>query len=370
MADISQEINNFQNAIYGEEVRGSMISLAEKLNSEVESNTTNVNNAVETAEQAVESANQAIQEAETTLQSAQQSAESAGNSANAAATSAGEAESSATAAAGSATSAENSAAAAEESAAQAAQVVGFDGTAQTVKAEDVAGLLGVAGAESNVQALINYIADQVLNQLVKKSQIINNLLATQAGNVLDATQGKALDDKITQLNSDMNNRNDVSDLLAEADVGINSKRIVCCGESTLNTPYKDGLVSGSQGVAYINMANESYGTVMYIVCGGNEVFLKRKSGGTWDNNWQKLVTNADFATGTARIQTTNGEVSTSQISFGKTFSSTPKVFCNIKTSVPSNKWVNAGNISTTGFTIYADVDVTGTIAVDWFAVAI
>ena len=93
----------------------------------------------------------------------------------------------------------------------------------------------------------------------------------------------------------MNNRNDVSDLLAEADVGINSKRIVCCGESTLNTPYKDGLVSGSQGIAYINMANESYGTVMYIVCGGNEVFLKRKSGGTWDNNWQKLVTNADFA---------------------------------------------------------------------------
>ena len=86
--------------------------------------------------------------------------------------------------------------------------------------------------------------------------------------------------------------------------------------------------------------------------------------------WTKIISNVDFAMGTARIQTTNGEVSTSQVSFGKTFSSTPKVFCNIKTSVPSNKWINAGNISTTGFTVFADVDTTGTISVDWFAVAI
>ena len=32
MADISSEIKNFREAVYGEEVRGSMISLAEKLN--------------------------------------------------------------------------------------------------------------------------------------------------------------------------------------------------------------------------------------------------------------------------------------------------------------------------------------------------
>ena len=99
---------------------------------------------------------------------------------------------------------------------------------------------------------------------------------------------------ITQLNSDLNNRNDVSDLLAEANIGANSKRIVCCGELTLNTPYKAGLVPGSQGIAYINMANESYGTIMYIASGGNDVFLRKKSSGTWDTNWTKLITNADF----------------------------------------------------------------------------
>lgn len=42
MADISKEIKDFQDAVYGEEVRGSMISLAEKLNAEVEDGTEKV----------------------------------------------------------------------------------------------------------------------------------------------------------------------------------------------------------------------------------------------------------------------------------------------------------------------------------------
>lgn len=46
MANITLEINNFRNAVYGEEVRGSMISLAEKLNSEIEASTANVNEQV------------------------------------------------------------------------------------------------------------------------------------------------------------------------------------------------------------------------------------------------------------------------------------------------------------------------------------
>ena len=213
MADISQEINDFKNAIYGEEVRGSMISLAEKLNTEVESNTTNVNQAVATANTASTAANQAVQDAETTLQAANQavtsaegSAAVAAGSASAAAGHATDAQESATAAAGSA----SAAAASEQRAEEIAEgLEGFDGQASSIKAEDTQGLLGTAGGQTNVQALIDYIADQVKNQLVSdsalttklaeyilKSQIINNLLATQAGNVLDAVQGKALSDMI------------------------------------------------------------------------------------------------------------------------------------------------------------------------------
>jgi hypothetical protein len=38
---------------------------------------------------------------------------------------------------------------------------------------------------------------------IDKAQIINNLAATVTGNVLDATQGKALDDKITTINANL-----------------------------------------------------------------------------------------------------------------------------------------------------------------------
>ena len=41
-----------------------------------------------------------------------------------------------------------------------------------------------------------------MNELVTKSQILNNLLATVPGNALDAVQGKNLQDQITQLNGD------------------------------------------------------------------------------------------------------------------------------------------------------------------------
>ena len=127
--------------------------------------------------------------------------------------------------------------------------------------------------------------------------LVNGFTTTEAGiAALDAAAGKTLKDEVTQLNSDLNNRNDVTDLLAEADVGINSKRIVNCGANTLNTPFKAGLTNASQGTAYINMANENYGTVIYVVHSRYEIFLRKKESGVWDTNWAKLTTNADIQT--------------------------------------------------------------------------
>lgn len=78
---------------------------------------------------------------------------------------------------------------------------------EALTAEDTSNVTGGgAGQVVVAQTLIDAIANKVMNDLVAKSQIINNLLATQAGNVLDATQGKALKDEIDQLNSDLQNR--------------------------------------------------------------------------------------------------------------------------------------------------------------------
>ena len=57
MANISPEINAFRNAKKGRDVRGSMISLAEKVNAEVEENTANVATAISNANTAANNAN-------------------------------------------------------------------------------------------------------------------------------------------------------------------------------------------------------------------------------------------------------------------------------------------------------------------------
>lgn len=96
---------------------------------------------------------------------------------------------------------------------------GFTATyLSSVTAEDVQGLVVEAGSETPAQSLINAIADRVANQLVSnsdlqdilsdyilKSAIANNLSITEEGKVLDARQGKALNDAYTTLNNTVYN---------------------------------------------------------------------------------------------------------------------------------------------------------------------
>lgn len=185
--------------------------------------------------------------------------------------------------------------------------------------------------------------------------LVNGFTTTEAGiAALDAAAGKTLKDEVTQLNSDLS---------SHFPTGMIT-------QTNVSDTYRYAFSSGDDGYMYIDNVNLSTDEVTRLQFSKNGA-LDLLTINDGDLNYiGHFISDADFAIGTARIQTTNGEVATSQVSFGKTFSSIPKVFCNIKTSVPSNKWINAGSISTTDFTIYADVDTTGTITVDWFAVAI
>ncbi len=187
-----------------------MISLAEKVNEEVETNTTHVDEAVTTANgasqkatKASEEVQKAITEANTTLQEANAAKVSAQESATASAGSASAAAGSASAASGSAANAAASAKAVEDIA---AGLGGFDGTATSVKATDThslgstnvqgqldaladglnnidmsassvtavdtQGLAVNAGENSTVQALIDVIADKVMTKLLEKTAIV------------------------------------------------------------------------------------------------------------------------------------------------------------------------------------------------------
>lgn len=102
---------------------------------------------------------------------------------------------------------------------------GFTATyLSSVTAEDVQGLVVEAGSETPAQSLINAIADRVANQLVSnsdlqdilsdyilKSAIANNLSITEEGKVLDARQGKALNNALGTANTTIASMKTVSE---------------------------------------------------------------------------------------------------------------------------------------------------------------
>ena len=85
-------------------------------------------------------------------------------------------------------------------------------TMADVQATDTSGVLGTAGAQVVSQSLIDAIADRVMTKLIGTNQIVNNLLATEPGSVLDATQGKALKEYYDRLNSDLDDKANTSEL--------------------------------------------------------------------------------------------------------------------------------------------------------------
>lgn len=270
MADISNEIKNFREAVYGEEVRGSMISLAEKLNevseateqaekkrvtaetgrvsaekkrqmdtaAAIERNDTateRANTAASAAETATEETNRATENANTKAaladaaakkaETAAKSANDAAGSVEAAKTAALEAAELATAEAGKATtaasnanskaSAANTAAGkantaadrAEKAAEHAEGLVLGDISEKTVTFEMASERAGVQSGDSLAVAfgkLAKYCTDLKPHVFVDP---VNNLLGTDATLPLAATQGKALDEKIEGVKTEVDELN-------------------------------------------------------------------------------------------------------------------------------------------------------------------
>ena len=204
--DLSGEIKAWKDAAYGKDVRAANVAAFEKIQGTVNDTVQNVNQASEDASSASQNAQKAVNDIQSAIETATSKASEAAGSATAADTSKKAAASSAAAADNSKTQAAASAAEAKKI----AQGLGdFDGTAAKVKTTDTYGLVVSALGESTVQALIDAIANKVMNELINKNKIVNNLLATDASTVLAGTQGAALDKRlveaenaVTQLNSE------------------------------------------------------------------------------------------------------------------------------------------------------------------------
>ena len=205
--DLSGEIKAWKDAAYGKDVRAANVAAFEKIQGTVNDTVQNVNQASEDASSASQNAQKAVDDIQSAIETATSKASEAAGSATAADTSKKAAASSAAAADNSKTQAAASAAEAKKI----AQGLGdFDGTAAKVKITDTYGLVVSALGESTAQALIDAIANKVVNELINKNKIVNNLLATDASTVLAGTQGAALDKRlvaaekaVTQLNSEL-----------------------------------------------------------------------------------------------------------------------------------------------------------------------
>ena len=190
---------------------------------------------------------------------------------------------------------------AAKSAEEARQAAGCDGTAASISAVDVQGLVAAAGGNSDVQALINAVADRVINRLVAKGQIVNNLLATEPGNVLDATQGKALKEYYDRLNSDLGNIGtnlfDVSTELAATNTDLdplksnrvshinsnvlNKVNIVLWDADTADTPFKAGNTNRGNGFCITYSSGEPYSCQLAMAVGDSHLFTRNSSPDGW-----------------------------------------------------------------------------------------
>ena len=220
-----------------------------------------------------------------TASSAAQTATTAQNAASASAEAASGSAETASSAAQTATQKASEASSSASAAASDANVVkgliqglgGFDGKASSVSAVDLLGLLGKENATSTVQALIDVIADKVLNQLLLRSNVVNNALTTEEGYALDARMGKSLQDQITAQNSNLGSTYGYISDLDVPDVILGVYDV-----NSANSPYKKGLTQATAGIVLsVYNTNSVYNSQLALSAGNEKFYIRQKGNNTW-----------------------------------------------------------------------------------------
>ena len=221
----------------------------------------------EAAVEAAKTATAAQSAASTSAEAAAGSAETASSAAQTATQKASEASSSASAAASDANAVKG----------LIQGLGGFDGKASSVSAVDLLGLLGKENATSTVQALIDVIADKVLNQLLLRSNVVNNALTTEEGYALDARMGKSLQDQITAQNSNLGSTYGYISDLDVPDVILGVYDV-----NSANSPYKKGLTQATAGIVLsVYNTNSVYNSQLALSAGNEKFYIRQKGNNTW-----------------------------------------------------------------------------------------
>lgn len=122
--------------------------------------------------------------------------------------------------------------------------------------------------------------------------VVNNLVTNQTGFILDARQGKVLDDKIGELSKEIadqtKNLNNFT-----TDMNLAYKVVCRFSKTTLNTPYMQNNMYGQTGtVITLKPDNATWNTQIAIIDASYDVLIRWRNEGNW-TSWSQVVTKND-----------------------------------------------------------------------------
>lgn len=137
----------------------------------------------------------------------------------------------------------------------------------------------------------SYLKEKAIESKIDDKKRVNNLLSTDPTTVLSGPMGKLLQENIDAISTNLNKQTDV---LADCN---NPTALTCfCNGTTLNTPYKQGLTTSSEGRLFSIRSSGSWNQELFLVNGGNEIFLRYVTDGTWAT-WESLNNNLSWTSG-------------------------------------------------------------------------
>lgn len=118
-----------------------------------------------------------------------------------------------------------------------------------------------------------------------KSNCVNNLLSDRTDLPLSAAQGKALDGKITALNSNIDNKLDTEDFRAKYDTAITDCNYMFRGIFTTNTAANR---PSNNWCAILSMPiNDKFNLQIAMVLGSTNLYVRSSNNGIY-LAWRKI----------------------------------------------------------------------------------
>ena len=158
-----------------------------------------------------------------------------------------------------------------------------------INATDTYGALGEVGATVSSQALVDYLADSVMNKLIAKTQIVNNLTTQDSDKVLSALQGYNLKQSVDELKDNFNSH--VATISLPAAVETTANNIIknckaCC--ASMQEAYKIHLFCGHNsgyatiiGYTYETSETTRYASFLFQSIASNNLYACRCYEGNW-----------------------------------------------------------------------------------------